>query len=130
MNIKKAALTVLSITLKIVILALVLMLLMRLGREAYFYGHSVFHTESLDAPPGRQVTVSIGADDSVMDIGRTLQEEGLIEDGMLFYLQARLSKYYETMLPGKYTLTTAMTPKEMMAVLSGEIIEEEDDEES
>ena len=127
MNIKKAALTVLSITLHIVVMAVILIGLFRLGTAAYYYGHSVFHAEPMDAAPGREVSVSIEKGDSVGEIGQILQDKGLIEDWKLFYIQARLSKYYDTMTAGKYTLTTAMTPKEMMAVLSGETLEEEEE---
>lgn len=129
MNTKKAALTVLSITLRIVVTALVAMLLLRLGEEAYRYGHSVFHTKALDPEPGRQVAVSIEEGDSVSDISKLLEQKGLIEDWKLFYIQVRLSKYYKTITPGQYTLTTAMDPKQMMAVMSGTASEDEEDEE-
>ena len=42
MNTKKAALTVLSIALKIVVLAVVVMGIYRLAGVAFDYGHSVF----------------------------------------------------------------------------------------
>lgn len=128
MNTKKAALTVLSITLRIVVTALVAMLMMRLGEEAYRYGHSVFRTEALDPEPGRQVPVSIGKGDSVSDVSKLLEQKGLVEDWKLFYIQVRLSKYYKTIVPGEYILTTAMAPKQMMAVMSGISPEGEDDE--
>lgn len=127
MNIKKAALTVLSITLNIVVTALIIIGLSRLGTAAYHYGHSVFHAEAMDPAPGRQVNVSVEKGASVGEIGQLLQEKGLVEDWKLFYIQARLSKYYDTMSAGEYTLTTAMTPKEMMAVMSGETLEEEEE---
>lgn len=127
MNTKKAALTVLSITLRIVVLALVLIGLLRLGTAAYYYGHAVFQAETMDPEPGREVTVTLEKSDSVADIGKILQDKGLIEDWKLFYLQARMSRYYETMAPGTYTLTTAMTPKEMMAIMSLEGLEEEEE---
>lgn len=128
MNTKKAAITVLSITWHIVVTALVVMALVRLGEEAYHYGHSVFHTEPIDHEPGRQVAVSIDESASVSDIGKLLEKKGLIEDWKLFYIQVRLSKYYKTLKPGEYTLSTAMVPKEMMIVMSGEELEEEEED--
>ncbi|MCI8852400.1 MAG: endolytic transglycosylase MltG [Lachnospiraceae bacterium] len=131
MNTKKAALIVLSITLKIVVISLVAMMLMRLGTAAYYYGHSVFHTGALDPLPGRQAQVVVEEEDSIADVAKTLEQKGLISDWTLFYIQVRLSKYYKTIEPGEYVLTTAMTPKEMMAVLSneGETDEEESEDE-
>ena len=129
MNTKKAALIVLSITLKIVVIALVAMMLMHLGTEAYYYGHSVFHTGALDPLPGRQAAVKVEEGDSIVDLAKLLERKGLISDWKLFYIQIRLSKYYEMIEPGEYVLTTAMTPKEMMAVLSNEGEEEDGDQE-
>ena len=128
MNTKKAAITVLSITWRIVITALIAMALVRLGEEAYHYGHSVFHTKPLDPEPGRQVAVSIADGTDVVEIGKLLEKMGLIEDWKLFYIQVRLSKYAKTLKSGDYTLTTAMEPKEMMTVMSGETLEEEENE--
>ena len=127
MNYKKAALTVLSITLNIVVTIMVLIGLSRLGNAAYHYGHSVFHAEAMDPEPGRKVNVTIERGDSAEEIAKILQNKGLVEDWKLFFIQARLSKYYDTMNAGDYTLTTAMTPKEMMAVMSGETLEEEEE---
>ena len=52
MNTKKAALTVLSITLKIVIIAVVALGIFRLGSMAFSYGHSVFQEEAVDLYSG------------------------------------------------------------------------------
>lgn len=45
MNTKKAALTVLSIALKIVIIAVLAVVLLRVGTVAYEYGHAIFEEE-------------------------------------------------------------------------------------
>ena len=52
MNTKKAALTVISIALKIVIFAALVVVLLRIGSVAYEYGHAVFEEEALDEAPG------------------------------------------------------------------------------
>ena len=59
MNTKKAALTVLSITLKIVIIAVVALGIFRLGSMAFSYGHSVFQEEAVDPMPGRTISVTV-----------------------------------------------------------------------
>lgn len=120
MNTKKAALTVLSITLKIVIFAVIVLAVLRLGGMAYEYGHSVFQEEAVDAPPGRTVNVTVETGASVKEIARLLESKGLVEDWKLFSIQVKVSKYAKTMQPGTYTLNTAMLPREMMAVMSGE----------
>ena len=123
MNTKKAALTVISIALKIVIFAVLVMAVLRLGSMAYDYGHAVFEEEALDEPPGRTIRVTVEEGSSAMDIARLMEDEGLVEDWKLFYLQILCSKYANTMQPGTYELSTAMRPRELMAVMSGEKVE-------
>lgn len=120
MNTKKAALTVLSITLKIVVFAVVILAIFRLGGMAFDYGHSVFQEEAMDAPPGRTITVTLEDGASIGEIAKLLEEKGLVEDWKLFVIQVKVSKYSKTMQPGTYTLNTSMLPREMMAVMSGE----------
>ena len=123
MNTKKAALTVLSIALKIVILAVVILGILRLGTMAFNYGHSVFQEEAVDPRPGRTISVTIESGASVKDIAKLLEEKGLVQDWKLFYMQVKVSKYAKTLEPGTYTLSTAMLPRQMMAVMSGEEID-------
>lgn len=127
MNTKKAALTVLSIALKIVVFAVVVMGIFRLGGIAFDYGHSVFQEEAVDREPGRNITVTIEEDATVKEIAQLLADKGLVEDWKLFFIQVQVSKYAKTLEPGTYTLSTAMKPREMMAVMSkdGEETEEE-----
>ena len=119
MNTRKAALTVISIALKIVIFAALIVIFFRIGSIAYNYGHAVFE----DEPPGRTITVTVEDGSSSMDIARLLEEKGLVDDWKLFYLQILCSKYANTMQPGTYELSTAMKPRELMAVMSGEEVE-------
>ncbi len=128
MDTKKAALTVLSIALKIVIYAVVIMGIFRLGGSAFEYGHSVFQEKAVDAEPGRSITVTIEEDSSATDIAKMLENRGLVEDWKLFFIQVKVSKYAKTLEPGTYILSTAMKPREMMAVMSGE--SEDDPEDS
>ena len=127
MNTKKAALTVLSIALNIVVLAVVAMGIYRLGGIAFDYGHSVFQEEAVDREPGRSITVTIEENASIQDIAKLLEKNGLVEDWKLFYIQVKVSKYAKQLEPGTYTLSTAMKPREMMAIMSreGEETEEE-----
>ena len=123
MNTKKAALTVLSIALKIVIIAVVVLGILRLGNMAFEYGHSIFREEAVDPMPGRTVSVTIESGSSVKEIAKLMEDKGLVEDWKLFYLQVKVSKYAKTLEPGTYTLSTAMLPRQMMAVMSGEEID-------
>ena len=123
MNTKKAALTVLSIAFKIVIIAVVAVGILRLGGMAFSYGHAVFQEEAVDSMPGRTIQVTVPDGASKTEIAKLLEKKGLVEDAKLFYIQILCSKYSKTMKPGTYTLSTAMKPRQLMAVLSGEDVE-------
>jgi UPF0755 protein len=126
MNTRKAALTVLTIAWKIVLLALIVLAVFRMGGMAFRYGHSVFQEEAVDEAPGRTVTVTIESGSSVKEIAKLLEKKGLVEDWKLFVIQVKVSKYSKTLEPGTYKLSTAMKPREMMAVMSGEEVDLEE----
>ena len=92
MNTKKAALTVLSITLKIVVIAVIALGIFRLGSMAFSYGHSVFQEEAVDPMPGRTIQVTVPEGTSKTEIAKLLEKKGLVEDWKLFYIQVLCSK--------------------------------------
>ena len=91
----------------------------------YNYGFRIFAEEAVDRKPGIDVNVAIVEGKSVKEIGKLLEEKGLIKSGSLFVWQVKFSEYADDLKPGQYTLNTSMTPYEMMAVMSAE---EEDEE--
>ena len=74
----------------------------------------------IDKTPGTDVVVQVTADMSEHEIGKMLEEEGLVRDGTLFYAQLKLSAYSGELLPGTYTLNTSMTGKDMIVVMATE----------
>lgn len=93
--------------------------------KAYDYGYRVFAEEPMTVGDGRTISISVGAGDSVRDIGKNLEEKGLIRDANLFFVQEFLSEYHGEIKPGIYDLNTSMTNEEMMAIMSAESEEEE-----
>ena len=69
---------------------------------------------------GQDVTVVIYEDDDVYQVGQTLQEKGLIERPVIFWMQEKLSDYRGEIKPGTYLLNTGENVEEMLAILSGE----------
>lgn len=126
MSLKKAVSTVLSISFKIIILMLVIISVYISGKAAYNFGLAVFTEKAVDAEPGTDVSITITEGASSLSIGKILQENGLIRDYKLFYVQSKVSEYSGDLKPGTYMLNTSMTAEEMMAVMSGEVLEEEE----
>ena len=94
--------------------------------KAYDYGYRVFAEEPVSVGEGRTISISVGAGDSVRDIGKNLEEKGLIRDANLFFVQELLSEYHGKIIPGIYDLNTSMTNDEMLEIMSSEPQEEED----
>ena len=114
-----------SITrLLIFILAAVIIIL--LGRLSYKFGYNVFYEQPVAEAPGTDVVVTIPEGVSAHQIGKLLEEAGLIEDAWVFTVQERLSAYHNDVKPGPYTLNTAQRPTEMLAVMSPADEEEEE----
>ncbi len=124
MNTRKATLTVLSIALKIVIIAVIALGLVEVGIQSYYYGHAIFQNQAIDSEPGVAMGITIKEDTSDTELAKALESGGVIADWKVFYIQMKLEKFDEKLLPGSYTLTTAMTPEDIMNVLSGEVEEE------
>ena len=96
--------------------------------KAYQFGYSMFTAEAMEAGDGTDVLVTIQEDMTDAEIGQLLESKGLVEDRNSFVVQAKLYTGSRVKIyPGTYTLNTAMTPKEMIEVMS---VEPETEEES
>lgn len=91
---------------------------MMVSFTAYDFGYRVFTESAIDKKPGTYVEITIEESMGASDIGDLLEEKGLIRDANLFWLQYKLSAYADKIVPGTYTLSTAMVPKEMIIIMA------------
>lgn len=120
MNLNKIVFKFVSISFSILVALLVVIGLVKLGTYCYEFGYRVFTETPVEKEPGSDIVVQVTADMSGHDIGKMLEEKGLIRDGNLFLAQLKLSAYSGELYPGIYTLNTSMEAKEMMAVMAAE----------
>ena len=120
MKIDKMVLRTVTIVLKVVLAVVVVMFVYKGAMMAYDYGYRVFAEEAVDEAPGFDMAVTIDSGMGAKEIGKLLENKGLIKDGTLFYLQNILSRYKGKLKPGTYTLNTSMTTEDMMAVIAGD----------
>ncbi len=118
MKLNKVIFKFVSVSFSVLILLLVIAGLLELGTFCYDFGYRVFTESAIDEKPGRDVVVQVTSDMSESEIGKMLEEEGLVRDGSLFYVQLKVSAYSGKLEPGIYTLNTSMTGKDMIAVLA------------
>ena len=105
--------------LKILIYICLAVFLVFLARQAYTLGYQIFDQSPVDSGEGREITVTVSDDMSVMDVGDLLRERGLIEESALvFWFQELFSDYHGDLLPGSYILNTNQTVDEMLAILA------------
>lgn len=120
MDLNKFLFRFISVAFKIMIVLFVIAATVKLGGIGYDFGYRVFTESAIDKEPGKDVLVQVREDTSARELGKTLEEKGLVRDGNLFFLQLKLSAYSKRILPGVYTLNTSMTAKDMMVVMSTE----------
>ena len=126
MDIKQLIGSVIETIIKIAAVVFLVSFVYETAVKAYDYGYRVFAEEPVSVGEGRTISISVGAGDSVRDIGKNLEEKGLIRDANLFFAQELLSEYHGKIIPGIYDLNTSMTNDEMLEIMSSEQEEEED----
>lgn len=127
MSVKNIIGATVQIAIKVVVFAYIIMYIFRTAIAAYDYGYRVFTEPPLSYGEGRIISVYVEEDSSALDVGKMLQEKGLIRDGRLFMIQELLSENHGKIQPGVYDLNTNMTSQEMLTVIAQE---SESDEET
>ncbi len=114
---------------KLVLFAFIIMYIIRAATAAYDYGYRVFTEPAMTFGDGRIISVSVAQDASVLDVGKMLQEKGLIRDGRLFMIQELLSEQHGKIQPGIYDLNTNMTAQQILEVIAPNSEETDQEEE-
>lgn len=130
MNVKNLIGTVLDTAIKIFLIVVIVSYTYKYAMQAYEFGYRIFAEAPMSSEEtARVISISVAEDATVMEIGTVLEEKGMIRDAKLFFIQELLSKYHDEIKPGIYELSSDMTAKEMLAVMSAETEEGEEGEE-
>ncbi len=125
MNVKQLIGAVADTVFKIVIIIVVIMFTYKYAMGAYEYGYRVFAEKPISSEEtAKTISISITEEATTMDIGKVLEEKGLIDDARLFFVQEMLSPYHDKLKSGIYELSSDMTAEEMMAVMAAEPAED------
>lgn len=103
---------------KIIIIGVIVFLLYRFLLFTYDIGYNIFAAEAIDRAPGISRSIAIADGKGVSEIGKLLEEKGLVDHAYMFVLQEMFSDYHGELKAGVYELSTAMTPYEMMEIMA------------
>ena len=126
-DINKITGTIIGVSGKLILYALILLLLAEGIVRGYSFGHAIFYQTAMEPAPGSNRVLTVMAEDSGSDVAAALKDLGLIDNELAARFQMKFYEY-ET-VPGTYTLNTSMTSKEILRLLS-EGPEEEKEEEN
>lgn len=116
-EINKITVTIISVSIKLIIYAVVFLLLYEGVTRGYAFGYEVFRPSPMAAPPGVDKVVTI-EEDSASEVAAQLKQLGLIPNEIIFLIQ---DKFYDYKIyPGTYTLNTSMTSKDILQMLNEE----------
>ncbi len=92
----------------------------------YRFCYMIFDTSALSSKSeAKEVTVRLDSSMSVKDVGKVLENSDLIENASVFTVQFKLFTVKGTsVIPGTYTLSSSMTPEEIIETITTETEEE------
>lgn len=108
--------TIISIALRVIIIAVLVVILMKGMKIAYDFGHSIFYEQGVEEAPGRDVEVIMPTDVTVKEAADILKNKGLIDNKVSFNVQA---KFFDLdVVPGTYTFNTSQSARQMLEALN------------
>lgn len=119
MGVKKANWAIVyavRIVIKLIALLLLVIIVQVIISSGYDFGYNLFAAPAMSSFPGREVAFTVEKGESTSNIIDDLADAGLIEDKLSFRCQIMF--YDKVMQPGKYTLNTSMTSKEILMHLN------------
>lgn len=122
-EINKITGTIIGISGKLIIYALVVLLLVEGVSKGYEFGHEVFSPTPMSGAPGRDVTVTIKAGASATEVADDFYRLGLINNKYTLIVQNYFYQY--RLNSGTYVFDTSMTSKQMMNIINEQKEEEE-----
>lgn len=110
-----------SLLINIVIVFVVI----KLFSYAFNFAYSVFGDVAKDPIGKEYVVIEIPADSSTLQIGKALEDSGIIDDKYVFFAKVRIKDLGGEIKAGKYGLSSSMTYNEIINLICG--IEEEEE---
>lgn len=117
-EINKITGTIIGISGKLIVYAVVILLLFEGITRGYAFGHDIFYSTAMEAAPGTPKTVTIPNGYTTAEACEVLKDAGLIDNVLAFQIQKMFYDY--DIHPGTYELNTSMTSKAILQELNVE----------
>ncbi|MCI6886631.1 MAG: endolytic transglycosylase MltG [Lachnospiraceae bacterium] len=108
--------TIIGISGKLILYALVILLLVEGMSRGYAFGHEVFYPTAMEEAPGTDKIITVPEQQKPSETIEVLHDVGLIGNPYAAMIQIRFYDY--EIYPGTYTLNTSMTSKEILQILN------------
>jgi UPF0755 protein len=105
-----------SLLLNFIFYAVSVLIIVNLARGAYSFAYQVFGSQVVDSAPGRSITITIGEEDTMRDVAKTLEQQKIIINKTSFEMRAVLTK--KEVQPGTYTVNSSQSYAEILNVLA------------
>lgn len=115
-EINQAAGTVIRTSLRIILGALIIMVIVTLSRAAYQFSYNIFNGTAASPYDKTEVVYMVEEGDSIQTIAEELKLMGLIKDTNTMVMQKVIFSY--TIYPGEAKLSASMTSREILERLS------------
>lgn len=122
-EINKVTGTIIGVSGKLILYAVIILLLFEGMSKGYQFGHKIFYPTAMAEAPGTARVVTIKKGESAADSVHALAQSGLIDNELAFRVQMKFYEY--EIYPGTYTLNTSMTTKDILQMLNEKPVEEE-----
>ncbi|MBP3622361.1 MAG: endolytic transglycosylase MltG [Lachnospiraceae bacterium] len=96
---------------------LIVYLVVKVFSFSFDFAYSVFGDSSKEPASREYIIIEIPADSSALDIGKALEDGGVIENKYAFVLKVKLKGYGPMIIPGKYGLSPSMSLQEILNII-------------
>ena len=116
-----------AFTFSLLVNIVIVFVVIKLFSYSFNFAYSVFGDVAKD-PTGREYAViEIPADSSTLQIGKALEDNGIIDDKYVFFAKVRIKNLGGKIKAGKYGLSSSMTYGQIINLICG--INDEEEEE-
>lgn len=125
-KLQKASRTITGTIIKVMIYVLIIAIIFLFAQKSFALGRAVFSTYGVEAAPGTNLSVVVMPDDSAGELAQKLYDVGLIEDKLVFWVQAfcfQLKITEEN--AGTYILNTSQNGEDIIEQINAAVYDTE-----